>query len=100
MSHTPGPWRASQSVNQYDLHIAEVYHGRTAIIADGRGDRWASPDFDESGDNARLIAAAPELLAAIKLTAAYFNDEGGVISYGTLRKTIDAAIAKAEEGAA
>ncbi len=62
--HTPGPWKA---------HLDEAYfvtgpdRGRVAIMthlkgAHGLGGRRSG---DESAANARLIAAAPELLEAL-----------------------------------
>jgi len=69
--HTPGPWKISdgailcQNVNAYgNFHIA-------------RFDRGDSDNTGEDLANARLIAAAPELLAALKdtlcLAEAYFD---------------------------
>jgi hypothetical protein len=63
--HTPGPWKA---------HFEEAYFvtgpdlGRVAIMmnlkgAHGLGGRRSG---DESAANARLIAAAPELLNALR----------------------------------
>lgn len=62
--HTPGPWEAGPNPkgicsNEYVVRPAgEFPHGRW--VADcGMGD-------EESVANARLIAAAPEMLAALK----------------------------------
>lgn len=63
--HTPGPWKA---------HFGEAYYvtgpdlGRVAIMmnlkgAHGLGGRRTG---DESAANARLVAAAPDLLEALK----------------------------------
>jgi hypothetical protein len=67
------------------------------MIATGAG-RLAA-DFMESGDtfeasaaNARLAAAAPELLAALRLVAA----SSFLPTVGTTRAAVEAAIAKAE----
>lgn len=56
--HTPGPWH---------------YGGLTRFVTDGEGEpvarvelRKASPTHEECVANARLIAAAPELLEALK----------------------------------
>ena len=63
-SHTPGPWKAvSEEVTKEIevFEVAEISHFR--VIYAGRGD-----GFDVAGDaycDARLIAAAPEMLAAL-----------------------------------
>ena len=70
MAHTPGPWVAHRYWVSDDTH----YHGVMARASDdGREVRVCSclPISDdgqvggESNCNARLIAAAPELLAAL-----------------------------------
>jgi 16S rRNA C1402 N4-methylase RsmH len=70
--HTPGPW-----VIERDL-------GHTFIIAEAGGMcadlGVSSPSQD---DNARLIAAAPELLEALKTLLAYHGETG----HGTFRST-------------
>jgi hypothetical protein len=61
MSHTPGPWK---------LEIEDRYTFRI-LAADGTDllgnieDRWY-PNVPESRDDQRLIAAAPDLLEALK----------------------------------
>ena len=61
-THTPGPWIIVG-------RIIDADNGR--VTADGRKDVWervaivdTGPTPDESEANARLIAAAPDLLAA------------------------------------
>lgn len=84
--HTPGPWKCEEHV-----------------IVDEDGQQVASvlPFYDEkeaeSLADARLIAAAPELLAACKTLADYVaNLEGGNgRDYGIV-KVARAAIARAE----
>lgn len=72
--HTPGPWKVVPDVvtNAVEMfEIAEVSHLR--IVCDGRGDGFSvagTPDAD-----ARLIAAAPELLEAAKLVIAWCEAE-------------------------
>lgn len=61
--HTPGPWRRgsrNECANIYSdkRHVATV-HGHT------RG-RRISPTHSEASSAARLIAAAPEILKALK----------------------------------
>ena len=56
--HTPGPWRVVEDRVPSSL---EVYAGKTAIA-----ECWRRADVETEIANARLIAAAPELLAALK----------------------------------
>ncbi|MFN7882944.1 MAG: hypothetical protein ACK5PF_08010 [bacterium] len=86
--HTPGPWSAQTNGAQWVVHA-------------GRKQRVASVHTGLVGQeaNARLIAAAPDLLAAGRLLLRAC-DEGdadmAMDGYDLLR----AAIAKAEGGAA
>lgn len=81
-SHTPGPWSLLPVGNNrrlIDPGIGEVYGlGRT-------------PDA-----NARLIAAAPDLLAALNALAAWADHMGGWDSPAW--EQAEAAIAKATKG--
>ncbi len=86
--HTPGPWNAD------DLGVIRVITGgpgRCTSIAEVPLLRWAnaqvkahhnnnqeaadwcSRNYDESNANARLIAAAPDLLAALEGCLGYFD---------------------------
>ena len=62
--HTPGPWTVSPSSKASTLtRVFSVDEGRLVASANG-------PGLSESGEaeaNARLIAAAPELLEALEL---------------------------------
>lgn len=67
MSHTPGPWRWISS----DTLVGD--HGRRPVVLctvtgdlEGRGPGGALVEFDPKSVDARLIAAAPELLAALR----------------------------------
>jgi hypothetical protein len=81
--HTPGPWEARDfSGDQYVIWGPEFGGGRHALIATCTG-----PNLEA---NARLIAAAPEMLAALK--RAYGFLEKGSRAYEQVR----AAISKAE----
>ena len=64
--HTPGPWRLGE-VRHADI----TEHGYDGIIRNVEGDPVASVGFSGYSKktayaNARLIAAAPDLLAALK----------------------------------
>jgi hypothetical protein len=64
--HTPGPWRTVRFGSKFDArnHSFGVAYGRSGsrlAIVDGEGSSGAA-----NAANARLIAAAPDLLAALK----------------------------------
>lgn len=94
-NHTPGPWEIRQVVNPlilrrdhwiYDLTgwvITKHVYGRNTV---------------EAGANIRLIAAAPDLLEALKATFAQPIENGAfVISIGSdIWHNARAVIAKAE----
>ena len=86
MSHTPGPWTlTAEGESVHDVHgfIAHI-KGRTV---------------DELRANARLIAAAPKLLAALKawLTATMFIvSKGNQPALEALYKQSEAALDAAE----
>ena len=87
MKHTPGPWHWVNSRNDQPYNfqtqegspslrtIAEYGENKTTIIDGKRYTSFALPIFVltadeiESEDDARLIAAAPDLLAALELIA-------------------------------
>lgn len=56
--HTPGPWRVVEDRAPSSL---EVYAGKTAIA-----ECWRRADVETEIANARLIAAAPDLLKALE----------------------------------
>ena len=62
MSHTPGPWTASEHGAYAD------YNGNSTIILgdDLRIAVVLGSDNEETNANARLIAAAPDLLEALE----------------------------------
>ena len=95
-AHTPAPWLIEWNVAQGgeghyitdSKDMAEL--SRIAVVLfhdDAEG---------ETASNARLIAAAPELLAACRLVEQAQRDG----DYMTAFRAVSAAIAKAEGGAA
>lgn len=74
MAHTPGPWK----LHKYPAHV-EAVNGlaccnHLAVIANTNGHSCSAPDLqDEQQANARLIAAAPELLAAAQAAEQYLQ---------------------------
>ena len=65
-THTLGPWKINRSVFSSqattELHIGTPIHTSAVVYIDNLGKH-----SEEQEANARLIAAAPELLAALKL---------------------------------
>lgn len=83
--HTPGPWVYSGLNNKADVS-ATIFSGKT-------GDLVGS--IITSQANANLIAAAPDLLSALRDIMA-IETGPWVIGYQHLEKKARAAIAKAE----
>jgi len=104
MKHTPGPWVVGEphptnacayvraaGANKGD-EIATLYHCSEGGGI-GRDGIW--PEQPNRDANARLIAAAPDLLAMLKVAQLWLDVDGRFDMQG-----INAAIAKAEGGAA
>jgi hypothetical protein len=88
-AHTPGPWHAMDPKGALNFNFVIVSeHREDAVVACTGG------DMPEEEANARLIAAAPELLEAARLSLAWLTAAGyqDVLPTGAL----EAAIAKAE----
>lgn len=96
--HTPGPWaitRSDASGRPYQIRSLGAKDGPGAIVD---VTRWAflnMPSSPEAEANARLIAAAPDMLAALKALADEYNDPA-LESEGPAYRSAIAAIAKAE----
>jgi hypothetical protein len=88
--HTPGPWKISKDGTagmSHEIRAEFVTVARTYSSA------------KECNDNARLIAAAPELLQALKWTIGALESEcGDKLHCSALYQDALAAIAKAEGG--
>ena len=83
-SFTPGPWTFKKGQTFKDEHgnyppqeikvpqgLYTVYHQ----VKPGGATYWAHADLIDSEEDARLIAAAPELLAALEaMTENYINE--------------------------
>ncbi len=108
--HTPGPWEVAGElshlrVNRYNSENPNACDGIRQIALVTQGD-YEIPHYGEAEANARLIAAAPELLAALdELLASYVSlvNSGDAGSWNPETdaevKAARAAIAKAKGGA-
>jgi hypothetical protein len=75
MSHTPGPW-AVQPVKgsfQVPFHIVSE-DGKPVAYCEGQQLRPDRTSVGEARANARLIAAAPEMLAALRTAVRVMQD--------------------------
>lgn len=81
MAHTPGPWIVEPDLSEIGKGGVKMSTGNAVGTADDY--EWGYLQIED----ARLIAAAPELLAALKLYVDHFGDP---------LKVAVAAIAKAE----
>ena len=91
--HTPGPW-VIRTAATYRSQVEAIDHkGRADVVA-----RITTPrnGAGASDANARLIAAAPDLLAALDAALAYLVMAGTDHAEPT-RDAIRAAIAKARQ---
>lgn len=87
--HTPGPWT--------NTHGEITGPNRSPVAACRRGRGIHSIDSEVFFANARLIAAAPDMLAALQDWSAHFNMPGDPPpELGSLHADMLAAIAKAE----
>ena len=87
--HTPGPWFSSEDLQLFaetGEHLADLTTSTEGLTGATRY------------DNARLIAAAPELLSSIKdllAIAIHRGDKLGIDSHGPVFREARAAIARA-----
>ena len=89
MTHTPGPWTIEGTRDSDEFWVVKD-EGPVCEISQTFG----YPDADEA--NARLIAAAPDLLAALQeWTSMAVNS--GLEGCDEILEQAEAAIAKAEE---
>jgi len=100
-THTPGPWTIKQATSSA---MVSVYAGGFNVACTGS----ANVEEDNADANARLIAAAPELLEACRealnmlgASRDHCTGERGLVHrIDAAAKAAHAAIRKAEGGAA
>lgn len=107
--HTPGPWRFSRELNVFEVSPADDDAPSVAFVvaapdlqhsafnAEYFADKLTKtklPEWDQAFANARLIAAAPDLYAALEeLVAAddAFKEDYAIENQLRLRRAVDAA---------
>lgn len=96
MSHTPGPWFAHSDV----IRDSDNRYDGNAIAFAANYPSHSKTDWNDQLDNARLIAAAPELLEALeRLSAQCTRLRLPGQAETDAEKTARAVIAKATGGA-
>jgi hypothetical protein len=100
-AHTEGPWFCKFDDFDEELHITSAVLEASNMVEICRvGVGFDQPFEAEQQANARLIAAAPELLAALKAAHAaldsIYETEGLITEERATLARIEAAIAKAE----
>jgi len=96
--HTPGPWDTDRN-NVHTGQIATIHHCLNNDWVEVWSENWPIDEAEQEA-NARLIAAAPELLEALIKAEQMFRDIGFIaeadrLRPGSLGSEIRAAIAKA-----
>lgn len=89
--HTPGPWALRRGHS-----VVEIRTVAGLAVAQTTSDAYWQSFSAEADANARLIAAAPEMLEALKQAREYLRYSLGSTSETNPYPAIDAAIAKAE----
>jgi hypothetical protein len=91
-----GPWTLESVTSQSEIAILASNELGTDEIARVRDHAEYLGPLDALA-NAALMAAAPDLLAALRLASEHLSDANLTIQqYGAMRKQIDAAIDAAE----
>jgi hypothetical protein len=104
MNHTPGPWKVHKHPHIRNELWLSVLHGAWDITHNSAADpgviadaKYSAMSDEENLANAHLIAAAPDLLEALKNMCDLMDRIHGDAMIGKpIRKQARAAIAKAE----
>ena len=94
--HTPGPWRTIASTNKTMRTVVGPDFPGQGYIANVNLCRTNNAQDVDGEANARLIAAAPELLEALKAVQKWSWSQHWTIRECNEMKVIDAALAQAE----
>jgi hypothetical protein len=91
MSHTPGPWLTTESTEHWGRVNVTI---QAAFTANDIATAWQG-NTETNRANARLIAAAPELLDALEIVKQWDIENFALDIPIEIRKKMQAAIAKA-----
>lgn len=97
--HTPGPWAFhswTASGKQFGIETADHRHGIASIRPNDTASSLLSMEQHEA--NARLIAAAPDLLAACQAVMEFLSNGTPVHPGALVQAEVFNAIAKATKG--
>ncbi len=72
-THTPGPWNVHRKADDPPSALPWIAGHMGRPLAFVIHESIARPDLERANANARLIASAPELLAALKVVAGSDN---------------------------
>lgn len=89
-AHIPGPWVVNDEDPSYLLVESAHYEDETVGVCGPHSDHWPLDD-----ETARLIAAAPDLLAALKLIRDSLQGQSSAVAT-TITAWCDNAIKQAE----
>lgn len=99
-NYTRGPWAYRKAKlptdGKYDFGISADFSGKPFCIAEAFG-RVGREIFPDAEANARLITAAPDMLAALQRVDRLIDKHLEKWAYGETHQIIRAAIAKATE---
>jgi hypothetical protein len=97
MKHTPGPWRWEWDSLGIQIYSQGETEGSIATVHEDIEAQLGVGDNDNMGEaNARLIAAAPEMYAALKDLMEFPKSCGHEFTCSCPEQKARAAIAKAE----
>jgi hypothetical protein len=91
MSHTPGPWLTTESTEHWGRVNVTI---QAAFTANDIATAWQG-NTETNRANARLIAAAPELLEALEIVKQWDIENFALDIPIEIRKKMQAAIEKA-----
>jgi hypothetical protein len=86
VSHTPGPWKIRRLIDSFGQPYSTYY---LANIDIGPCMIWALPENAEQEANARLIAAAPDLLDACRMLVDGDSPDAISLAYTLAKNAID-----------
>jgi hypothetical protein len=92
--HTPGPWLAARNQSYWEIIPKNKRENDPFAIGDVCPSDPENPDSGLQEANARLIAAAPEMLEALEAALRRFKANR---IYGPERNLLEAVIKKARE---